>query len=124
MFKSCALIFVVSCGLCACESVAFNTNLDPDNFKDYYKASAVEDSTYEGLTGKNYKSLGLVRGLSCQIDDRDFPANEADARTDARRKAADMGANAVVFGKCVKINKTPSCQVSVTCYADALLVNE
>ena len=123
MFKiiSCAMLAM---SLCACESVAVNTNLDPQNFKDYYKASAVTDNTYEELSGKSYKSLGFVRGISCQLNPNDFPANEADARTQARRNAADLGANSVVFGKCVKIQKSPSCEVSVTCYADALMVNE
>ena len=50
--------------------------------------------------------------------------NMFDARTKARIKAADLGANAIKFGKCVRLTNTPACLVSVTCYADALVVDD
>ena len=62
--------------------------------------------------------------MACQINDRDYIATEADARTEARIKAVDAGANAIRFGKCVRIENTPACKVSVTCYGDALSIDE
>ncbi|MBO6258437.1 MAG: exopolysaccharide biosynthesis protein [Succinivibrio sp.] len=107
-----------------CESFTFTSNLDPDNFSNYYKPSSVETMTEEELQNVRHKSLGTVAGLACQAKDRDYIATEADARTDARIKAADMGADAIKMGRCVRLENTPACKVSITCYAEAYSVGE
>lgn len=110
--------------LTACSGVSVHTNLDPENFTEYYKPSTVEVTTYEELGNTPYVHLGTLSGLSCQVKSDDFPANASDARTDLRRKAADAGANALVPGKCVTAKDTGACSISVTCYGDALLVED
>lgn len=110
--------------LCSCSNFEVKTNLDPSNFTEYFKPSKVTEVTEEQLERMPNRSLGIVSGLSCQIKDGDAIANEADARTEARLKAVDKGANAIKFGKCVRLENTPACKVSVTCYADALVVDE
>lgn len=118
---SLGVLLVVS----GCESVSFSTNLDPQNFKDYYKPSMVELLSREDLNDHVYKSLGAVHGLSCQENDLQMPANEADARTDLKIKAADMGANALVVDKCVRVEHEDGvCKVSVTCYGQALVIDK
>lgn len=105
-----------------CTGVSVHTNLNPSNFTDYFKASGVDVVTYEELDGSNYMLIGGVHGLSCQEDEDDFPANEADARTELKRNAVDMGANALVINKCIRAAETGACSLSVTCYGDALYV--
>ncbi len=106
--------------LSACGSFEFKTNLDPSNFREYYKPSQVTEMTEAQIEEYDYHSFGSVEGLSCQITERDAIATEERARTNAKLKAVDAGANAIVFGKCVKLQNTPACLVSVTCYADAI----
>ncbi len=122
--KFCILI-LASLMLSACSGVSFHTNLDPSNIKEYYKPSAVEVIDSEAdLDNRSYFVITQVKGMACQINDRDYIATEADARTEARIKAVDAGANAIRFGKCVRIENTPACKVSVTCYGDALSIDE
>ncbi|MGN0901958.1 MAG: Rcs stress response system protein RcsF [Succinivibrio sp.] len=118
--------FILLFALCAagCSNFEFKTNIDPSNFKEYFKPSAVEEVTDEELATKPSRSLGVVSGLSCQEDENKPVATEADARTKARLAAVDKGANAVRFGKCVHLENTKSCRVSITCFADALVVDD
>ena len=116
---SAALLAVLLGG---CQDVAFETNLDPDNFTEYFKPSSVEVYTNESILQNRFKSLGLVTGLACQETEDDFIARESEARTDAKLKAADLGANGIVFGKCIRLEKTAACVVSVTCYGEAFQV--
>lgn len=119
------ILLICALGLClgGCESFTFDSNLSPKRFVDYYKPSAVDEVTEAELTKVRYKELGTVEGLACQVRDQDYIATEADARTDAKRKAADKGANAIQFGKCTRLTDTPACKVSVTCYGEALIVD-
>ncbi len=110
--------------LSACSNYEFKSNLNPSNFKEYFKPSKVTEYSEEELANTPNRSLGVVNGFSCQISESDDAATEVKARTDARLKAVDLGANAIKFGKCVKLTNTPACKVSVTCYADALVVND
>ncbi len=113
-----------ACLLTACSSVSFDSNLNPHNFSEYFKPSQVETVTYAELADKTYSVLGAVHALSCQQNADDFPANAADARTELKRKAADMGANALVIHQCVRAEDTGACTLSVTCYGDAIYVPE
>ena len=50
--------------------------------------------------------------------------NAGDARTQARRHAADMGGNGVTIDKCAEFSDTPGCLKQVICYGQALKVAE
>ena len=120
-----SIIFALSAlTLVACSSFEFKTNLDPQNFKEYFKPSAATEVTDADIENKPTHLLGVVEGLSCQVTEDDPVATEANARTDARKKAADLGANAIKFGKCVRLENTPACKVSVSCYANAIAVDD
>lgn len=124
MLKHLIIAAVSALCLSACSGVSVQTNLNPGNFTDYFKASTVDVVEEGDLEGKTYAVIGPVHGLSCQTDADDFPANETDARTALLRKAADKGANAVQIHKCVKAKDTGVCSLSVTCYGDALYVKD
>lgn len=108
----------------ACGSYSFKTNIDPENFVEYTKPSRVDVYTNESIVEHRYHSLGMVDGIACQEKANDYIALESDARTDARIKAANLGANAIVFNKCVRLEKTNACNVSVTCYGEAFIVDD
>lgn len=95
---SSALVLLLS----ACASdYSFNSNVDGEAINDYFKASDV--ILYEGdtLPKGHYELKGLVEGESCQADTNGAPVSLADARTEARRNAADKGANGIIITQCV-----------------------
>lgn len=110
--------------LSGCSGYAFHSNLSPENFREYYKPSGVTVLSDEEFAATAYKSKGLVSGLSCQAREQDPVATQSEARTQARIKAVDLNANGIHFKKCVKLENTPACLVSYTCYADALVIPE
>ena len=118
--RKCFVTLLAGLLIGGCGNFEFKSNLHPDNFRKYYKPSQVSEMTYAEVEKYDYHSFGSVSGLSCQINEIDVPATEAAARTEARLKAVDLGANTIVFGKCIKLKNTPACYVSVTCYADAI----
>lgn len=108
----------------ACSDVAFESNLNPQNFVEYAKPASVDVYTEQSILDHRYHSLGMVSGLACQETPDDYVALPEDARTDAKIKVANLGGNGVVFGKCVRLEKTKACNVSVTCYGEAFIVDD
>lgn len=124
---SAGVMGALMCGavlLSGCQDVAFESNLSPKNFEEYLKPAMVEVYTDQSILKHRYHSMGMVSGLACQETPDDFIARESEARTTARVKAAEMGANGIVFGKCIRLEKTASCAVSVTCYGEAFKVDD
>ncbi|AQS37260.1 hypothetical protein Sps_02101 [Shewanella psychrophila] len=93
-----ALVILLSA--CAGE-YKFNSNLNGEVIDDYFKASDVP--VYDNTTAPNlpYEIIGLVEGETCQEQANDAPATISEARTAARRAAADKGANGLVIKKCL-----------------------
>lgn len=110
--------------LSACSNFSFETNLDPENFEEYAKPARVDVYTQDSILEHRYHSLGMVSGLACQETEQDYIALPEDARTDAKVKIANMGGNGVVFHKCVRLEKTAACAVSVTCYGEGFIVDD
>ncbi|BFL84838.1 Rcs stress response system protein RcsF [Shewanella baltica] len=113
---SSALVLLLS----ACASdYSFNSNLDGEAINDYFKASDV--TLYEGdtLPKDHYELKGLVQGESCQADVNSVPASLADARTEARRNAADKGANGIIIKQCVMLD-----EAAQGCISRALCVGQ
>lgn len=116
---------VVSALACtACSDMAFESNLDPQNFVEYAKPASVDVYTEQSILDHRYHSLGMVSGLACQETPDDYIALPEDARTDAKIKVANMGGNGIVFGRCVRLEKTKACHVSVTCYGEGFIVDD
>jgi len=104
-----------------------STNLDRENFKNYFSPTKVNIVKKEqDFTGK-YKFLGLVEGESCQEKAHHALPNEIDARTEARRNAYKLGANAIIFSQCVMIEEDKAakyCLASTVCYGRAYQVEQ
>jgi RcsF protein len=105
-----------------CADFSFSSNLDKENFDEYFKPGGVQIYEQGQLADLNYLYLGTVEGESCQSDAKQPIPNAGEARTQARRRVADMGGNAVTFDKCVEFNDTPGCLKQVICYGQALKV--
>ncbi len=108
----------------ACQESEDDYILNPENFTEYAKPASVDVFTKDSILEHRYHSLGMVAGLACQESEDDYIATEADARTDAKIKTADLGGNGVVFGKCIRLERTDACVVSVTCYGEAFKVDD
>lgn len=118
-------IAAVALTLSGCQNgIRFESNLDPQNFKEYGKPASVEVYTDKSILEHRYHSLGMVYGIACQEDEDDFIARESEARTEAKIKTADMGGNGIVFGKCARVEKTKACLVSITCYGETFKVDD
>ena len=63
----------------------------------------------------------MIEGEDCQIKERDEKPNPIDARTDARRKAHSLEANAIIFSQCVNV-KNRHCTDLLICYGHAYKV--
>ncbi|WNC70124.1 Rcs stress response system protein RcsF [Thalassotalea nanhaiensis] len=110
--------------LCACTNgPSVETNLDKENFDEYFAAGNVTVFQDENELPGKVKFLGLVEGDSCKAKENDIPANAADARTMAREKAASMEANAVVFTSCTPI-EDQQCLEMMVCYGKAFQISE
>ncbi|ABV36052.1 lipoprotein, putative [Shewanella sediminis HAW-EB3] len=103
----------------------FNTNLDGEAIDDYFKASDV--AVFEGNTHPSvpYEIIGLVEGETCQESVNDAPASISEARTLARRAAADKGANAILIKKCMVFEeKSQACISRAICVGQAIKTPE
>lgn len=106
----------------ACSNFEYSTNLDKENFDEYFKPSEVTVYQKSDLEDLEYDVIGAVDGSSCQQKENEVPANERDARTKGRINAADMGANGVIFQTCLKIEPDKTCITNTICYGRALNV--
>ena len=126
--RNTATVILVSSLAVGCAKINdISTNLDRDNFKHYFSPTKVKivESEKE-LTGK-YKFVGLVEGESCQAKVHHAAPNEIDARTEARRKAYKLEANAIIFSRCVMIEEDQAakyCVASTVCYGRAYQVEQ
>jgi len=112
-------IFTVS-GCATAPNVA--TNLDKENFEQYFAAGNVTVYQDESELPGKVKLLGLVEGDSCKMKANDKPANAIDARTMARERAAALQANAVVFTSCTII-EDQQCLEMMVCYGKAFQIH-
>jgi RcsF protein len=115
-FSASAIILLLSA--CAGE-YAFNSNLDSKAINEYFKVGDV--TLYEGSSfpsGK-YDIIGLAEGEFCQEHANGAPASIEEARTEARKQAADMGANGLIIKQCMLTEEQDS-----ACYSRSLCVGQ
>jgi RcsF protein len=126
--RNTAAVLIISLLATGCAKINdVSTNLDRDNFKHYFSPTKVKIVESEkSLTGK-YQFIGLVEGESCQAKAHHAAPNEIDARTEARRKAYALEANAIIFSRCVMIASDQAakhCVASTVCYGRAYQVEQ
>ncbi|MBY6186935.1 hypothetical protein KUV89_09905 [Marinobacter hydrocarbonoclasticus] len=98
---------------------AIDSNLDKAHFERYFAPGQVKLLSPDAAIG-NAEVLGLVEGISCQARAQDVPANDADARTEMRSQAAELGADAVLLHQCLTLEEQPGCVSARACYGKAL----
>ncbi len=106
--------------LSACSNFEFSSNLDKDNFDEYFKPSQVTVYEKSQLNNLDYVYIAGVEGSSCQEEEIDRPADIKQARTNARIKAAELNANGIVFQSCITFEQDAACVSNIICYAKAL----
>ena len=126
--RNIAAALIVSLLASGCAKINdISTNLDRDNFKNYFAPTKVKIVESEkDFTGK-YLFIGLVEGESCQEKSHHAAPNEIDARTEARRQAYKLDANAIIFSQCVIIEEDKAakyCLASTVCYGRAYKVEQ
>ncbi|MDO6428223.1 Rcs stress response system protein RcsF [Thalassotalea sp. 1_MG-2023] len=105
---------------------AVNTNLDKENFSQYFSPASVTIYQNEQEFTAKYKSLGGVEGESCQRKAHHELPNEIDARTQARSAAYQLGANAIIFSGCTLIEDNQAnkqCIRTRVCYGRAFFID-
>ena len=119
MFRS---IFLACCFLSvtACSNFQFSSNLDKENFHEYFKPSTVTVYEKNELLKLEYDVIAAVEGSSCQEKKMDRPADIKQARTRARINAAELNANGIVFQTCLSFPQDQSCVTNIICYGRAL----
>ncbi|MFM2482441.1 Rcs stress response system protein RcsF [Celerinatantimonas sp. YJH-8] len=109
--------------LSGCSLYPFHSNVDKENFKEYFKTSKIQVLTKEQLLEHHYQVLGTLEGHACQEKDNQPPADKKQAQVDLIRQAADMPqANAVVFSTCASYPADNVCYSSVSCYGKVVQV--
>jgi RcsF protein len=113
-------------GLTACSmGYSVSTNVDKSNFKQYFSPAKVRIYQNESQFNGRATLLGIVEGEDCQVKAHHRQPDKVEARTQARRKAYQMHANAIVFTGCALIEKdkaSKQCLSSVVCYGKAYQV--
>jgi RcsF protein len=122
------LLVVTAMTLSACSSqYTLSTNLDKENFRNYYSHSQVKVLEDESEFSGRFKLIGMVEGQNCQAKSYHALPDEIEARTQARRNAFEQQANAIVFTGCALINDDQAnqqCVATVVCYGKAYQVEK
>jgi len=117
----------------SCSNNFVSTNLDKNNFKDYFSASNVKIYQREKDFNARYQFIGIVEGQDCQVKAHHAAPDEVNARTEARQQAYDKQANGIVFSKCALLTQeqlaqlndstdAQQCHAIVICYAKAYAI--
>jgi RcsF protein len=106
--------------LSGCSNYQFSSNIDKQNFQEYFKPSQVTIYSKSNLNELEYQLLGAVEGSSCQQESNQLPASIKEARTNARINAANMNANGIIFQSCINFESDNSCLSNIICYGRAI----
>ncbi len=137
MLKKISLVFTLLCTssiLISCSNkYPVSTNLDKDNFSQYFSASKVKIYQDEKEITSAYKYLSVVEGQDCQQRPHHASPDKINARTQARQQAFNINGNGVIFTGCVELdneklaklnnsNDAKQCHAMVICYAKAFAI--
>jgi len=106
---------------------SISTNLDKENFKQYFAPTSVKIYQSEQEFNTAYQFIGLVEGQNCQERPHLAAPNEVIARTHARAQAFEKNANAIIFTGCGLITDDQSskqCIATLVCYGKAFVVSQ
>lgn len=118
----------------SCSSSFVTTNLDKENFSTYFSAANVKVFKSAKEIKSSFELMGIVEGQDCQLKPHHAVPDKINARTQARRKAANLKANGIVFTSCVLLsqsqleqlnnnNPAQQCHAMVICYGKAYAID-
>ena len=125
-FKLAIVVMVLTLSACTAQYTV-STNLDKENFKDYFSHSQVKVVEDERDFSGRYKLIGMVEGQNCQTKTHHAAPDKIAARTQARQQAFALKAHAVIFTGCALIDDDQAnkqCVATVVCYAKAYQVEQ
>ncbi len=111
LLASCIGIFLLSS--CA-KQYAVSSNVDGKNFSEYFSPSEVTIYENEQSISEKFKLIGIIEGEDCQLKPHFAAPDPIIARTNARRKAFEQGANGIIFTGCTEI-KSKACIAQLVC---------
>jgi RcsF protein len=126
-YRSTIILLMAILGASCAKINDVSTNLDRENFKHYFSPTKVKIYSSEKEFVGKAKFLGLVEGESCQEKVHHAAPNEIDARTEARRQAYQLEANAIIFSQCVLIEDdeaAKNCLATTVCYGRAFKLEQ
>ena len=106
-----------------CANYTFTSNLDKQNFDDYFAVSKVKYYQAEQLSQFYVQQLGMVEAEDCQTLANQPPASKQQAMISAKRQAAKLGANGIIIDACIAPVSSKQCISSYICYASAIKVS-
>ncbi|GGB47997.1 hypothetical protein K8B83_17010 [Shewanella inventionis] len=115
LFLSSAALLLSACA----SDYVFKSNLDGKAINEYFKVGDVVLYDGEVQPKGQFEVLGLVEGEACQETQKDTPPQMAEARTNARKAAAELGANGFVVKSCFMITEADN-----SCYSRAFCVGQ
>lgn len=127
------IVLLTTALLASCANHNVSTNLDKENFNQYFSASKVKMYTSEKEFNARYQFIGSVEGQDCQVKPHHAIPDEINARTQARQQAFEQHANGIVFSGCALLsheqlsqlndsNDAKQCHAIVICYAKAYAI--
>ena len=102
------------------------TNLDRDNFTDYFSSTSVKIYESEKAFTDTFLYVGIVEGEDCQRKAHHAKPSEVIARTNARQAAYKLKANAIIFTGCALVEDThqsKQCLTTIVCYGKAYYIS-
>lgn len=135
MFKKILFLLLFSFISACSTNYTVSTNLDKQNFTDYFSAPAVQVYDNEQALPPRHKFITSVEGQDCQEQAHHAPPDRINARTQARKRAYEKKANAIIFSGCAVLTQEDLAQLSLSsdarqchaitiCYGKAYLVND
>jgi len=103
-----------------------STNLDKENFQQYFAPTSVKIYQTEQDFPSSYQFIGAVEGQDCQVKPHLASPDKIIARTHARAQAFKKNANAIIFTGCALIeddNASKQCLSTLVCYGKAYFIN-
>ena len=128
-----SLIMILVMMITSCTNNYVSSNLDKNNFTQYFSASQIAIYKQEKEIKTPYQYIGIVEGQDCQIKPHHAAPDEINARTQARRQAFNQQANGVIFTGCALLtsqqltklnssNDAQQCHAIIICYAKAFVI--
>jgi len=124
------LVLLSSCAHLS-KNYTVSTNIDGENFKEYFSASRVTVFKNEKEIPSPYKLLGLVEGEDCKVKHHHAAPTKVIAKQTTKTNAFNKGANGIIFTSCTLLDSQKfekqngiqsagkQCLASFVCYGKA-----